>query len=165
MTRLHNPSPAERSQPASTGFGRNSTGRVPSRGASDGFLKEPRLLRKSALRLRLLASHFTDCASIRARCQRIEQRIHSVIPADAILVRIHLEDILGPRGVMLEAGQSLDEALTPLMDEKRRANAGGRVAQAAQHFGPAIDAVHAGRTERDAVFRILLGDGATIAQT
>ena len=83
---------------------------------------------------------------------QIAQRVGTVIAADAFLVRIHFEDVLRTAGIVLEGGETLDQSRTAAMNEERGWDAGVRITEAFEDFGPAVDAVPADLTEGSPLF-------------
>ena len=90
---------------------------------------------------------------------QITQGISRVVPAEAIVVRIDLEDVFGLVGVVLERGEAIHEAGTTAVDEEGGFDGGIRIAQAPEDFGPAVDTVGVGGTQGDAQVGVLAGDG------
>jgi len=93
----------------------------------------------------------------------VTQGVGRVIAADAIVIRIHFEDILRTGGVMLERRQRLNEAGATGMEEEPGRDPGGRVAEALENFGPAIEAIRDGGAQVDAQVSVLAGNAEAVA--
>lgn len=66
---------------------------------------------------------------------QITESVRRVVAADAVVIRIDLEHILGPVGIVLEAGERVEEAGAAPVDEQRGFDAGRRIAEAAKDGG------------------------------
>lgn len=75
--------------------------------------------------------------------------------ASAVTVGVHLEHVLGPVRIVLHRGQRLDEPRAAAVDEHPRRHTGLDVSKQAQHFGPAILAIHLRGAQAQAVFGVL----------
>jgi hypothetical protein len=59
----------------------------------------------------------------RLRRDQIPQRVRGIIPADAILIRVHLEHVLGPARIVLKRRQCLHQAPATPVNEQCRPHA------------------------------------------
>jgi len=96
----------------------------------------------------------------------VTERVGGVVAAFAgFVVGIDFQDILGAERIVLESRQAGDETGTAGMDKESGRDFGVEIAQSAQYFGPAIDAVGVGAPEVQAMALIFVGDrGAIIVQ-
>jgi len=94
---------------------------------------------------------------------QITEGVGGIVATETILIRIHLEDIFGPVGIVLKTGNGLKEAGAAAVDKQRGFDPGRRVAEAAEDGRPAVHAVGVVGAKADAQVGILPGDGEAIA--
>src|SRR4051794_10307128 len=94
---------------------------------------------------------------------QVAQGVSGVVTPLAIVVRVHLEDVLRAIGIVLEAGEALGQPGATGENEEFGRDSFVRVAQAVQYFRPAIDSVHVSRAESKALLAVLEGDGRAVA--
>ena len=109
------------------------------------------------------APEFPDCDGARLGSDQIARGIRRVITAEAIVIGIGFENILGAGGIVLERGEGLNEAGTARMDEEPGAYGGGRVAETLEDFGPAIDPVCVGTAELNTEISVFFCNSEAIA--
>ena len=102
-----------------------------------------------------------DCA--RLRRHQIPERVCGVIAADALVIGVHLQNIFGPVRIVLQGRQRFNQPPTPFVNEQTRPDASLDIAEARQNFRPTVYAVRVRTAQRDAVSRILRGDGCAVA--
>jgi len=94
--------------------------------------------------------------------EEVTQGIGGVVTACAIFVHIHFEDVFRVIGVVLESGQAIEQASATFVNEKPGSDASVRIAQSAQDFSPAVDALDIGGGEPKSVAKVLLRDGGAV---
>jgi hypothetical protein len=93
---------------------------------------------------------------------KVAQAIGGVIAAGTVVVSIDLEDVFGAIGVVLEGGETFDEAGAALVDEEFWGNAVLGIAEAMEDFGPAVDTVGVGAAQSNPEPGVLGSDGGAV---
>ena len=88
--------------------------------------------------------------------------VGGIVAALTVFIDINLEHIFGPVGVVLERGQAIDQASAAVVKEQARPDAGVRIAEEAEHLGPALNAIGVRRAKLEAVLSVLLRDGGAV---
>ncbi len=109
------------------------------------------------------AGEFADGDPGGAGGDQVTESVRRVVAADAVVIRVDLKHILGPVGIVLEAGERLEEAGAAPVDEQRGFDAGRRIAEAAKDGGPAVYTIGVGGAQGDVEAGVGLGDGEAVA--
>lgn len=92
-------------------------------------------------------SKFADIAAADRGGDEVAEGIGAIIATQALFINVRFENIAGPVGVVLQIGESFDEAFAAGMDEEFWLNPGGGTAETITDGRPAGNALRVGGRE------------------
>jgi hypothetical protein len=112
--------------------------------------------------LLLHAGEFSGIDFWDAGGDKVAECVGGVIATQPLVVRIGFKDIGRVVGVVLEVGECSDKAFAAFMEEEGWRDAGSRIPEAIEDFGPTLDTIGVGGAEGRAEVAELSGDGTAV---